>query len=137
MVIRITIEGKVDESFGPRLKEWKVGASSGKQERLEYLKSCLRLDSEPPGHIRYQLMHRAASAVIEAERFGAGAAVMLIHTFSRTDQGFEEYHEFSRLFGIEAEIGVLKKASCGTTWARNGLPLYLGWVHGDERYLSS
>ena len=136
-LVSITIEGKVDEPFGPTLEEWSADASPGKRKRLEYLVSCLGLDSEPPGHIRYQLMHRAASAVIEAERFCAGAAVMLIHTFSRTDQGFEEYREFSRLFGIEAEIGVLKKASCGTTWARNGLPLYLGWVHGDERYLSS
>ena len=131
-LVSITIEGKVDEPFGPRLKEWKADASPGKQERLDYLVSCLGLDSEPPGHIYYQLMHRAASAVIEAERFGAGAAVMLIHTFSRMDQGFTEYREFSRLFGIEAEIGVL-----GTTRGRNGLPLYFGWVHGDERYLSS
>ena len=77
-------------------------------------------------------MHRAASAVIEAERFGACAAVMLIHSFSETDQGFEDFSEFCRLFGIEAEIGVL-----GATRARNGLPLYLGWVRGDKRYLSS
>ena len=93
---------------------------------------CLGLESEPPGYVYYQLMHRAASAVIEAERFGADAAVMLIHSFSQTDQGFVEFREFSRLFGIEAETGVL-----AGTRARNELPLYLGWVHGDERYLSS
>ena len=131
-LVSITIEGKVDESLGPTLKEWKANASLGKKKRLEYLVSCLGLCSEPPGHIRYQLMHRAASAVIEAERFGACAAVMLIHSFSETDQGFVDFKEFSCLFRIEAEIGVL-----GAARARNGLPLYLGWVRGDKRYLSS
>ena len=133
-LVSITIEGKVDESFGPRLKKWKADASSCscKQERLEYLVSCLGLCSEPPGCIYYQLMHRTASAVIEAERFGACAAVMLIHSFSPTARWFEEFSEFSRLFRIEAEIGVL-----GATRARNGLPLYLGWVRGDKRYRSS
>ena len=131
-LVSIAIEGKVDEPFDRPLETWKADASPGKQKRLEFLVSCLGLDSEPPGHIWYQLVHRTASAVIEAERFGANAAVMLIHTFSPTDQWFPEYREFSRLFGIDAEIGVL-----GTTSARNEMPLYLGWVHGNERYLSS
>lgn len=131
-LVSIAVEGKVDESFDRTLEDWKSGASPGKQERLEYLVSCLGLNCEPPGHIYYQLMHRTASAIIEAERFGTKAAVMLVHTFSPTNKWFTEYCEFSRLFGIEAEIGVL-----GTTRARNELPLYLGWVHGDECYLSS
>ena len=122
----------MEESLGPPLEQWKANASPGKRERLECLVECLGLESEPPGHVYYQLMHRAASAVIEAERFCAGAAVMLIHSFRRMDQWFTEYREFSRLFEIEAESGVL-----GATRARNELPLYLGWAHGDERYLSS
>ncbi len=88
--------------------------------------------TEPPGHIYYQLIHRTASAVIAAERFGAKFAVMLIHTFSPTDQWFGEYCEFAHLFGIEAKVGVL-----GTTQAKNGIPLYIGWAHDDERYLAS
>lgn len=131
-LVSIAVEGKVDEPFDRTLEDWKADASPGKQERLEYLVSCLGLNCEPPGHIYYQLMHRTASAIIEAERFGTKAAVMLVHTFSPEDKWFTEYCEFSRLFGIEAEIGVL-----GTTQARNELPLYLGWVHGDERYLCS
>ena len=131
-LVSIAIEGKVEESFGQTLGNWKVNASSGKQERLQYLISCLGLSSEPPDGIYYQLMHRTASAVIEAERFGAKAAVMLVHSFSQEDSWFHEYCEFGRLLGIEAEVGVL-----GTTRVRNDLPLHLGWVRGDGRYLSS
>ena len=57
---------------------------------------------------------------------------MLVHSFSQEDAWFREYRDFGRLLGIEAEAGVL-----GTTRARNELPLYLGWVRGDERYLLS
>ena len=132
LLVSIAIEGKVEEPFDKTLSAWLVDASPGKLERLNYLVSCLGLSSQPPGHIYYQLMHRTASAVIEAERFGASSAVMLIHTFSPKDQWFEEYRQFAQIFGIEAQIGVL-----GETKARSGMPLYLGWVHGDERYLAS
>ena len=132
-LVSIAIEGKVDESFGQTLGKWKDNASSGKKDRLKYLISCLGLNSEPPDAIHYQLMHRTASAVIEAERFDAKAAVMLVHSFSQKDTRFREYRNFGRLLGIEeVQAGVL-----GTTWARDNLPLYLGWVRGDERYLLS
>ena len=133
-LVSIAIEGKVDEPFGQTLGKWKEKASPGKKDRLEYLISCLGLNAEPPDTIHYQLMHRTASAVIEAERFDAKAAVMLVHSFSQKNAGFREYRNFGRLLGIaEAEAGVL-----GTTrGGRNNLPLYLGWVCGDKRYLLS
>lgn len=129
-LVSIAVEGKVDEPFDKTLSDWLIDASPGKLKRLDFLVSRLGLDGRPPGHIHYQLMHRAASAVIEAERFGASSAVMLIHTFSSKDRWFEEYCRFAGLFGIEARIGLLAE-----TKARKGMPLYLGWVHGDERYL--
>ena len=132
-LVSIAIEGKVEEPFDQILGKWKKNASSGKKDRLKYLISCLGLNSEPPDAIYYQLMHRTASAVIEAERFDAKAAVMLVHSFSQDDAWFCKYRDFCRLLGIEeAQAGVL-----GTTRARNNLPLYLGWVRGDERYLRS
>jgi len=139
-LVSIAVEGKVNEPFGPRLNDWKGNES--KQKRLDGLVSYLGLKSEPAGHIHYQLIHRAASAVIMAEQLTvlarqsgakpAVAAVMLIHSFSPTDKWFAEYCEFGCLFGIDAEIGVL-----GTAQARNALPLHLGWVRGNERYLKA
>ena len=131
-VVSIAIEGKAAEPFTQPLGKWKKNASSGKEERLEFLVSCLGLDSELPDHIYYQLIHRTASAIIMAEQCGAKAAVMLIHSFSPTNKRFSDYREFSRLFGIDSKIGVL-----GMTRAKNGLPLYLGWARGCKRYLSA
>ena len=131
-LVSISIEGKVEERFANPLSKWMEKASDGKKERLQYLLSCLGLSTKPPGHIHYQLIHRTASAVIMAEECAAEAAVMLVHSFSRTDKRFSDYCKFSSLFKIDGEIGVLER-----TTARNGLPLYLGWVRGCKRYLSA
>lgn len=39
VLVSITVEGKVDEPFDRPLADWKVDASSGKRQRLEYLSS--------------------------------------------------------------------------------------------------
>lgn len=131
-LVSIAVEGKVDESFGPQIGKWKLNASPGKEQRLNYLTRRLGLADNLPDEIYYQLIHRTASAVIEARRFHAKAAVMLVHTFSPEDQWFSEFATFCALFGCTAEIGKLHRVE-----AEGGLHLYLGWAHGDERYLSA
>lgn len=130
-LVSMAVEGKVSEPFGPTLEEWQAEASPGKQTRLNYLCQCLALASPPPGTIRYQLLHRTASAVIEAQRFKAGCAVMLVHSFSQTSEWFEDYRNFIQLYGLEAEEGqpvCLAKP--------DGVMLYTVWVKGDPKYLS-
>jgi len=129
-LVSITIEGKVEETFDRTLGEWKADASAGKETRLAHLTEVLDLASPIPDSIRYQLLHRTASAVIEAERFGASHAVMLVHSFSPENQWFADYSAFISLFGQTAEVDRLVTAK-----ARNGLALHLGWAHGDERFL--
>jgi hypothetical protein len=75
-LISIMVEGKVSETFGPTMEKWLIEASPGKRERLEYLRDQIGLDKEFPPHIRYQLIHRTASAVIEGRRFCAKTAVI-------------------------------------------------------------
>src|ERR1700687_6413303 len=83
-----TIEGKVNEPFGPTIAEWQQNASSGKQERLTHICNLLGLTS-PPTDVRYQLLHRPASAVIEADRFKTDEAAMIVHSFSSTRMWFD------------------------------------------------
>jgi hypothetical protein len=78
-LVSIAVEGKVEEPFDKTLGEWKTDASMGKEVRFSYLMEILGLREPIPDSVRYQLLHRTASAVIEAERFGAQNAVMLIH----------------------------------------------------------
>lgn len=129
-LVSITVEGKVSEPFGPTVGEWLKDASPGKNERLSFLCSELGLDTQPPEHIRYQLLHRTASAVIEAKRFHAKRAIMVVHSFSQTAEWFDDYKEFAALFGAQANVDKIVAAG-----HPNDINLYLAWVSGDEQYL--
>lgn len=127
-VATYTIEGKVDEPFGPTVEEWLVEASPGKQERLTSLLDLLGID-QCPGDIRYQLLHRTASALIEAERFGASMAGMIVHSFSPEDRWRDDFERFARLMGamLDADAPISLKVPSGTR-------LMLGWARGHQRY---
>ena len=130
-LVSIAVEGKAAEPFGPTLGEWLAEGSPGKTTRLEFLCNELGLCEPVAGTVRYQLLHRAASAVIEAKRFCASHAVMLVHSFSQTHQWFEDYAAFAVLFDAQAVVNrVISAGQVG------GVQLHLCWVRGDERYLS-
>lgn len=130
-LVSIAVEGKVSEPFGPSMQEWLANASRGKIERLDYLCDLLGLTIPLPNGIRYQLLHRAASAVIEAKRFTAAHAVMLVHSFSQSDAWFEDYAAFVALFGSTAKINTLVPVG-----ACNGISMNFAWVRGDKQFLS-
>ncbi len=129
-LISIAVEGKVAEPFGPTVQDWQAEPNPGKAEQLAYLLSLLGL-SEVPGTTRYQLLHRTASAIIEAQRFNAAHAVMLVHSFSQSREGFQDYAAFVSLMGGSAAENIL--VSVGF---RSGVSLHLAWVIGNARYLS-
>jgi hypothetical protein len=82
----IAVEGKVEESFAEFVADW--NCTEGKQFRLERLCATLGLDAAQVGAIRYQLLHRTASAIYEAKRYRCRHALMLVHSFSPTHRGF-------------------------------------------------
>jgi hypothetical protein len=130
-LVSIAVEGKVEEPFGPTLGEWLHEASVGKSSRLAYLKEQLSLSGEITNEIRYQLLHRTASAVVEAKRFLAPQAIMLVHSFSPSQQWFADYAAFASLLGAKAEPNRLHSVG-----SRSGVNLHIGWVCGNQDYLS-
>lgn len=121
----VVIEGKVDESFGPLLGEWLVDASPGKRERLAFLRSTLGMTEEISPEIRYQLLHRTASPVVEAKRLGARYAAMIVHSFSAVDACLEDYRAFAAMLGVTGGKGRLEQAV-----GRSAPELWVGWVTG-------
>jgi hypothetical protein len=130
--VSIMVEGKVGETFGPTLAEWLVDASPGKQTRLAFLCSAIGLAAEPPGGIRYQLLHRTASAVMVGEQFRAAAAILLVHSFSRERAGWADYQAFLRLFGVDAVQDTVQSLP-----GASKVPLFASWVTGDSQFLAS
>jgi hypothetical protein len=90
-LVSIAVEGKVRESFNPTLAEWMLDESAGKTTRWNALCDLLGLSVDCDRSLRYQLVHRTASAVIEAKRFRAGKAVLAVHSFSGQQDGFADF----------------------------------------------
>lgn len=130
-LVSITVEGKVSEPFDAPVDKRFADPTPGQTTRLEFLLDLLELSRDDVGGIGYQLLHRTASAVLEAQRFGARHAVMLVHSFSQEMMHFDDYAAFAALYGQKAEANRLIEAKqLGNT------TLYLGWVVGDPEYLT-
>jgi hypothetical protein len=126
------VEGKVKESSGGSLHDWLQDASDGKRERLAFIAGLLGLTLPLPDHIYYQLLHRTASAVIEAKRFKTDAAAMIVHSFSVEKIGFEAFAHFASLFGV-TEVGNELIA----IRPNDDRPIYIGWACGDCKFLKA
>lgn len=129
--ISCAFEGKVDETFGPTLGEWRKDQSSGKTKRLDHICSLLGLTQPLRDPLRYQLLHRSASAVIEAERFKTDDAAMIVHSFSPNDTGFPDFVPFAELFGLHPTRNQLLTFALPA-----GKPMHLAWVTGDSKFLT-
>lgn len=130
-LVAVMVEGKLSEAFGPTLAQWNPDKSSGKRRRLSFIKEQLGLTQDLPLQIRYQLLNRSASAVVEACRFNAASAIMIVHSFSRNHRGLEGFLAFVELFGAQAAVNQL--VSLRRT---QGVDLYAGWAKADPKYLA-
>ena len=120
----LAVEAKVDESFGPTVAEWLVGASEAKHRRLTYLAGLFGLDPSECGPLRYQLLHRTASAVLEAKRYRATQAAMLVQSFCPNRSWFEDYVAFFAAAGLSG----LKPDQFSQAWQVSEVDLRVGWV---------
>lgn len=130
-LICMMVEGKVSENFGEMIEAWNPESTPGRRERFDHILNLLGLGNDIPLTLRYQLFHRTASAVVEAQNLKVTKAVMLVHSFSQERQHFGDYQDFLKLFSVEAKINQLQFVG-----NFSGIDLYSGWVVGDKKYLS-
>lgn len=128
----ITVEGKVNESFGPTLCTWVAETSPGKDERLGFLLRTLCISAVPDGASRYQLLHRAACAIITGEQYHAVAAIVLVHSFSEERTGWLDYESFVRLFGAQAVSDAVQRPP-----SESSIPLLAACMTSDFSFLKS
>lgn len=124
----LAVEAKVDESFGPTVAEWLVDASAAKRQRLAYLAGLFGLDPAACGPLRYQFLHRTASAVLEARRYRARRSVMLVQSFCPKASGFADYERFFEALGLPH----LTSNMLSKPLAVAGVKLRIGWVAHDS-----
>ena len=125
----IAVEAKVDEDFGPLVKDKRTELSAGQRSRLDYLQSLLGITNLDDG-IRYQLLHRTASAILTAREFHAHVAVMMVQSFGKKVSLRADFDAFCHALDAQTLPG-------GMTVVRSfSQPrLFLGWCNGDLRFL--
>lgn len=122
-IVILTIEAKVDEGFDKTIDEWLKVDSAGKRKRLEGLCARFGLNSKQVGPYRYQLVHRTASALIEAERYRSSKAAMIVQSWCPKKSSLDDFNEFCRLLGYrEPQVGALTEPK-----VFQGIALRLGW----------
>jgi hypothetical protein len=137
--ISVAVEGKAGETFGLRIQKWYQAHSAGKERRLRFVCRQLGLGYD---HIdlslRYQLLHRAASAVIEARRWGASEAVLLVQSFGGDPEHFADFARFAEALEIEAERGaiaggvpIVEVDADGVATGREPVMFSVGWVDSE------
>ena len=126
----LAVEAKVDEPFGPTLRNWLDPDTSGKRARLQAIIALLGC-STPPDCLHYQLFHRSASAVIEAGRFGTDNAAIVVQSFSPQRRWFVEFAAFCAFLGHDA---IPDQPMIHTL--PDGRTLTLGWASGDASFLN-
>lgn len=126
-LVSMAVEAKAGESFDAYVKDWIVGTSSksGKPARLAQLCSMLEITEHDAHACRYQLMHRSAAAILEAIRFRASNAVLLVHAFGDNNQSsFDDYSAWASKLGVTARPDRLQNVG-----QRGGVNFWIGWVN--------
>jgi hypothetical protein len=125
----VAVEAKVNEDFGPLVEEKRKEASPGQAARLEYLRQLLGI-SLLPDSIRYQLLHRTASALLTARLFHARTAVMLVQSWGDKPAVRDDFNRFCELLNArEVSAGVYSIP------AAEAPALFLAWCQGEPQFL--
>ena len=126
-MLSLAVEAKASEAFGDcSLRDWLEGTGSdrsvaNRKVRWDHVRQHL-----PDGDfeaVQYQLLHRCASAVIEAHRFGLGHAAFVVQAFGTPDRSFKEYEAFCLALGLSAGRGKMCRTS-----VLDGVALSIGWA---------
>ena len=125
-LLSAVVDACVNESFGPSIGDWQRDPIAGRRERWAALCDLLEIEDQCDASIRHQLLHRTATALLEARRFFARGAAVIVHSFSRTPHGFGDFQHFVRLMG-----GIVRRpGELIAVPPRESIELFFGWAHG-------
>lgn len=126
----MAVEAKVHEGFGPLVGQKRAEASVGQSARVAYLERLLQVERFADG-IRYQLVHRTASALLTAQEFYAGTAVMMVQAWDAPSARQDEFKAFcSAMRGKQLSPLVFALPDFERP------KLFVAWCNGDPKFLN-
>lgn len=124
----VAVEAKVHEHFGPIVGEKRASTSTNQLTRLQYLHDVLKVQRFDDS-IRYQLLHRTASAILTASDFHAPVAVMLVQAFDSPADRKSDFVRFCKATGANEVVPNVFSVP-GFTDPK----LFLAWCDGNAAY---
>lgn len=127
----MTVEGKAKEDFDETILKWKEKTSdNGVEKRLGFIIEKIGIQGKNIDILRYQLLHRLASAVIVAEKFHAKNAIMIVQSFNdnNNENHFNDYVNFVELYGIP----LVEKSRLYKLTEKNGINVFASWVYSES-----
>jgi len=92
------------------------------------LRHLLEIDESANVPVSCQLVHRTTAALVEAKRFFARSAAVIVHSFSQGIEGFSDFQRFVHLMGgARVEPGRLVEVR-----PREGIELVFGWAQAPS-----
>jgi len=136
----VGVEGKAREPFGQRVDAWVRRLSDGQPtarvqpkpsrlRRLQFLNSVLERAVSADSKLRYQLLHRTASVLLESRLQGAVAGLLIVHAFPGADGSWVDFENFTTLLGIKVVRGQLSAPAAFA--AKPEVPVYFLWVDDE------
>jgi hypothetical protein len=101
--VSLSVEAKANESFGQGnepLSDWLIAGESersrrNRRDRWEHIRTHLPSAADDAySPVPYQLLHRCAAGVIEAQRFGVPNAAFIVQSFKTPDCSFQAFSQF-------------------------------------------
>ncbi len=126
--VAVVVVTKAAEPFGRTLRDWLAEDDGGGSERLDFICGRLGLSRDAlDGEVGYELLERAAAAVVEAERFKTDRAAMIVQSFSPENRWFKDFARFAAVLNLSIEI----PGQAGIHALPCGKSLIIGWAGSD------
>ena len=125
--VSLGVEAKAGEPFDETVHKWLSddGPHEGRLKRLKWLCAELGTDASLAvcGPLRYQLFHRTVAVLLEAKRWGAFVAVMVVQAFPGACSSLEDFRRFGKYLGADVEMDQLVSVPSHVEPR-----LYIGWI---------
>jgi hypothetical protein len=130
-LLSLSVEAKANEPFGAdneSLEHWLDAGKSDKSKsnraaRWRYISENLPLvDFDHYKDVPYQLLHRCAAGVIEAKRFRAPNAALVVQAFAAPGESFQMFSRLCSAVGVNAVRGQMQIVNAGD------IRLGIGWA---------
>jgi hypothetical protein len=123
-LLSVVVEAIGNQGFDPAVRDQKE--ETGPPELWAALCRFLEIEQSSDAAVRSRLLHRTATALLEARRFFARGAAVIVHSFRQGGEGFGDFQHFVSVMGGRLE----RPGQLASVAPREGIEMFFGWAQG-------